>query len=287
MVQPLMPTLPQTLGERGLDRRFCNQPMVIHWTPYRTRGNITWALIVDCVANVMNLVNVLWLTGRKILRNIVRCSFFTQMTSPGKNGYESSFEYTFDHWPQVSIQSAAVQAIDEILHRRGHLSLIAGQPLHPLPKSNVAPPSKKVKRPSHANDPMTSSSRNQPLSVPRQNTSSSKAELQRAESSKQASSAQTSQSVVYTPMEWLSHSPCGLKKVRYRAELLTSEEFHTISSIGPILQPKIQCQRSAAILSLKPNLKRCRHPEINSTPPPSFTLNPLYSILVKYLIVTK
>jgi chromodomain-helicase-DNA-binding protein 4 len=38
-----------------------------------------------------------------------------------------------------SMKSIAVQAIDEILHKRGHLSLIAGQPLHPLPKSVIAP----------------------------------------------------------------------------------------------------------------------------------------------------
>ncbi|PPQ64493.1 hypothetical protein CVT26_002032 [Gymnopilus dilepis] len=38
-------------------------------------------------------------------------------------------------------RNAAVQAIDEILYKRGHLSLIAGQPLHPLPKAaSVQPP---------------------------------------------------------------------------------------------------------------------------------------------------
>jgi hypothetical protein len=94
-------------------------------------------------------------------------------------------------------RSAAVQAIDEILHKRGHLSLIAGQPLHPLPKSNVSPPpSKKVKRPNH--DSMPSTSQNQVPSVPRQqpylqNTSNAKVEAQKAESSKLGS--QKSQAV--------------------------------------------------------------------------------------------
>jgi len=36
------------------------------------------------------------------------------------------------------IQSAAIKAIDETLHKRGHLGLIAGQPLHPLPTAHVA-----------------------------------------------------------------------------------------------------------------------------------------------------
>jgi len=37
------------------------------------------------------------------------------------------------------LQSAAIHAIDEILHKRGHLSLIAGQPLHPIPKGAPVP----------------------------------------------------------------------------------------------------------------------------------------------------
>jgi chromodomain-helicase-DNA-binding protein 4 len=36
------------------------------------------------------------------------------------------------------IQSAAIKAIDETLHKRGHLGLIAGQPLHPLPTAPMA-----------------------------------------------------------------------------------------------------------------------------------------------------
>jgi chromodomain-helicase-DNA-binding protein 4 len=40
-----------------------------------------------------------------------------------------------------------VRAIDEILNTRGHLSLIAGQPLHALPKSSILPPVKKPKYP--------------------------------------------------------------------------------------------------------------------------------------------
>jgi hypothetical protein len=68
--------------------------MVSH---HRTRGNITLALTVGCVVNVMNLVNVLWLTGRKTLRNIVRCSFFTQMMNLGKKGYGSSLQYALYH----------------------------------------------------------------------------------------------------------------------------------------------------------------------------------------------
>ncbi|KAF9479710.1 hypothetical protein BDN70DRAFT_878461 [Pholiota conissans] len=49
-------------------------------------------------------------------------------------------------------RSYAVRVIDEILHERGHLSLIAGQPLHPLPKAVVAPPApKKSKGPEVAN----------------------------------------------------------------------------------------------------------------------------------------
>ena len=35
-------------------------------------------------------------------------------------------------------QSAAIKAIDETLHKRGHLGLIAGQPLHPLRAPSVA-----------------------------------------------------------------------------------------------------------------------------------------------------
>lgn len=55
-------------------------------------------------------------------------------------------------------QSAAVQAIDEILQQRGHLSLIAGQPLHPLPKAVIAPPvPKKVKSSSNNTATATSS----------------------------------------------------------------------------------------------------------------------------------
>ena len=36
------------------------------------------------------------------------------------------------------VQSAAIKAIDETLHKRGHLGLIAGQPLHPLPPAYMA-----------------------------------------------------------------------------------------------------------------------------------------------------
>ena len=36
------------------------------------------------------------------------------------------------------LQSAAIKAIDETLHKRGHLGLIAGQPLHPLRMPSVA-----------------------------------------------------------------------------------------------------------------------------------------------------
>lgn len=140
-----------------------------------------------------------------------------------------------------SLQSAAVQAIDEILHRRGHLSLIAGQPLHPLPKSNAAPsPSKKVKRPSHASDPMPS--QNQAPSVARQNTSSTKAVPQRAESSKQASSSQTSQSVAYNlcvlckqgihPLNDCPLVRAGSKRCATVPMLLKTAEFHSISSIA-------------------------------------------------------
>ncbi|PFH54826.1 hypothetical protein AMATHDRAFT_134744 [Amanita thiersii Skay4041] len=49
-------------------------------------------------------------------------------------------------------RSAAIRAIDEALHRRGHLSLIAGQPLHPLPAFSIPPsrlaPQSKLTRPS-------------------------------------------------------------------------------------------------------------------------------------------
>ncbi|EDR15764.1 SNF2 family DNA-dependent ATPase [Laccaria bicolor S238N-H82] len=44
-------------------------------------------------------------------------------------------------------RNVAVRAIDEILNTRGHLSLIAGQPLHPLPKSSILPPP--VKKPKY------------------------------------------------------------------------------------------------------------------------------------------
>lgn len=63
------------------------------------------------------------------------------------------------------LQSAAIKAIDETLYGRGHLGLIAGQPLHPLrmpfvaeastplpragrPKNNDNQPSGSLKRPS-------------------------------------------------------------------------------------------------------------------------------------------
>jgi len=42
-------------------------------------------------------------------------------------------------------QSAAIRAIDEVLSARGDLHLITGQPLHPLPKQVVIPPTKKPK----------------------------------------------------------------------------------------------------------------------------------------------
>lgn len=35
------------------------------------------------------------------------------------------------------LQNAAIIAIDETLHRRGHISLIIGQPLHLLPKQQT------------------------------------------------------------------------------------------------------------------------------------------------------
>lgn len=38
-----------------------------------------------------------------------------------------------------SSKQSAIVAIDEMLHARGDLALIAGQPLHPLPKSMVPP----------------------------------------------------------------------------------------------------------------------------------------------------
>ncbi|KAF4623265.1 hypothetical protein D9613_002145 [Agrocybe pediades] len=51
-------------------------------------------------------------------------------------------------------RSLAIQAIDEILHKRGHLSLIAGQPLHPIPKADPTPTNKiqapKQSKPSNA-----------------------------------------------------------------------------------------------------------------------------------------
>lgn len=156
-----------------------------------------------------------------------------------------------------------MQAIDEILHRRGHLSLIAGQPLHPLPKSNAAPsPSKKVKRPSHANDPMPS--QNQAPSVPRQNTSSAKAAPQRAESSKQASSSQTSQSVARVlcalckqGIHSLNDCPlvrAGSKRCATVPMSLKTPEFHSISSIAAqiaLLEKDIDPSSKNTILALR------------------------------------
>jgi hypothetical protein len=43
------------------------------------------------------------------------------------------------------IKCAAVQAIDEILVKRSHVHLIAGQPLHPLTKPVPGPPPKRIK----------------------------------------------------------------------------------------------------------------------------------------------
>lgn len=88
------------------------------------------------------------------------------------------------------MKSIAVQAIDEILHKRGHLSLIAGQPLHPLPKSVIAPSIPKKAKSSGAAS--TQSQVSLPSERPHQNGKTTQIQQgQRvAGSSKQASSSE-------------------------------------------------------------------------------------------------
>ncbi|GLB35984.1 putative class II histone deacetylase complex subunits 2 and 3 [Lyophyllum shimeji] len=55
-------------------------------------------------------------------------------------------------------RTAAIEAIDRTLYQRGHIRLIAGQPLHPLRKSeNIPPPSAQNLGPKAAEGPITSS----------------------------------------------------------------------------------------------------------------------------------
>ncbi|KAF8973574.1 hypothetical protein BDZ97DRAFT_1690769 [Flammula alnicola] len=107
-------------------------------------------------------------------------------------------------------RSQAVRAIDEILHKRGHLSLIAGQPLHPLPKSTPAPSlPKKTQRSSDA----ASMQNHLPVPPPRtaQNSTSTlrQQEPQQAESSKQASVSQLGEQAKKKP-KVVPNSPCKL-----------------------------------------------------------------------------
>ncbi|KAF8913030.1 SNF2 family N-terminal domain-containing protein, partial [Gymnopilus junonius] len=81
-------------------------------------------------------------------------------------------------------RSAAVKAIDEILHKRGHLSLIAGQPLHPLPKGVSTVPLLQRHNPLPSRQYQNNASR----SISSNGASS----LNHAESSKHASSSQPS-----------------------------------------------------------------------------------------------
>ncbi|KDR85372.1 hypothetical protein GALMADRAFT_234197 [Galerina marginata CBS 339.88] len=67
-------------------------------------------------------------------------------------------------------RSAAIQAIDEILHQRGHISLIAGQPLHPVPK--LAP-----LVPGQQNQPQIAGSSNPSPSLQQKNPAKKKARV--------------------------------------------------------------------------------------------------------------
>ncbi|KAJ3512355.1 hypothetical protein NLJ89_g3566 [Agrocybe chaxingu] len=133
-------------------------------------------------------------------------------------------------------RKAAVQAIDEILHARGHISLIAGQPLHPLAKP-IPQPSvpKKAKAP-------------KPISK-----AGPKSVQERMKSSNHSSSSQASE-------------PVKKKPVMFAISQADTQNFFSISTHIRNLETTGDASFTPTINALRNLLSRAKSQEIANGP---------------------
>jgi len=127
-------------------------------------------------------------------------------------------------------QSAAIRAIDEELFTRGHLSLIAGQPLHPMkPQSKHLLPKTRV-----PTQPM----RRQPMGHPR----SHQALYRFAQTYSQAQNVPSSSTLPERAL-----APTSLLSTQYSSPIVKSAQKETVQANGNNRCPV--CQRSPVHLA--------------------------------------